>query len=41
MSPVDEGTKLTITQSNYDQEKANHSAANWARVIDGLKQIVE
>ena len=35
------GTELTITQSNYDDEKAKHSAENWAVVIDGLKKIVE
>lgn len=35
------GTELTITQSNYDEEKAKHSAENWAVVIDGLKKLVE
>lgn len=35
------GTELIITQSNYDEEKAKHSAENWAVVIDGLKKIVE
>lgn len=34
-------TELTITQSNYDEEKAKHSAENWSIVIDGLKKIVE
>lgn len=34
-------TELTITQSNYDEEKAKHSAENWAVVIDGLKKLVE
>lgn len=34
-------TELTITQSNYDEEKAKHSASNWEIVIDGLKKIVE
>ncbi len=38
---VPEGTELTITQSNYDEEKAKHSAENWKIVIDGLKKIVE
>ncbi len=38
---IPEGTELTITQSNYDAEKAAHSAENWNQVIDGLKQIVE
>ncbi|HAO06561.1 MAG TPA: ATPase [Chryseobacterium sp.] len=34
-------TELTITQSNYDEEKAKHSAENWSIVIEGLKKIVE
>ncbi|UII32253.1 SRPBCC domain-containing protein [Fulvivirga ulvae] len=38
---IEMGTKLTITQSNYDEEKAKHSSENWAVVIDGLKKIVE
>lgn len=38
---IPEGTELTITQSNYDEEKAKHSAGNWKMVIDGLKKIVE
>lgn len=39
--PTEGGTELTITQSNYDAEKAEHSAGNWAVVIDGLKKLVE
>lgn len=35
------GTELTIIQSNYDEEKAKHSAENWAVVIDGLKKLIE
>lgn len=35
------GTELTITQSNYDEEKTKHSSENWAVVIDGLKKLVE
>lgn len=34
-------TGLTIQQSNYNQEKADNSAAGWAAIIDGLKKIVE
>lgn len=41
VKPIKAGTELTITQSNYDEEKAKHSSENWAKVIDGLKQIVE
>lgn len=39
--PVDGGTELTITQTNYDEEKAKHTAANWAAVIDEMKKIIE
>ena len=38
---IEGGTELTVSQSNYDEEKAKHSAENWAIVIDGLKKIVE
>lgn len=35
------GTELTITQTNYDEEKAKHAEQNWKSVIDALKGIVE
>src|SRR5688500_7423959 len=35
------GTELTITQTNYDAEKAAHSAENWKVVIDGMKELIE
>jgi uncharacterized protein YndB with AHSA1/START domain len=38
---IEDGTELTITQSNYDEERAKHSEANWSMVVDGLKKIVE
>lgn len=41
VKPIEEGTELTITQTNYDDEKARHSAENWSLVIDGLKKIIE
>lgn len=41
VKPVEDGTELTITQTNYDEEKAKHSVASWANVIDGMKKIVE
>jgi uncharacterized protein YndB with AHSA1/START domain len=41
VQPVQEGTELTITQTNYDEERAKHSEGNWAMVIDGLRKIVE
>jgi uncharacterized protein YndB with AHSA1/START domain len=39
--PVAEGTELTITQTNYDEERAKHSEGNWAMVIDGMRKLVE
>jgi uncharacterized protein YndB with AHSA1/START domain len=41
LKKVEGGTKLTITQSNYDEEKAKHSSGNWAVIIDGLKKLIE
>jgi len=41
VTPIDAGTELTITQSNYDEEKAKHSSENWAVVIDGMKKLIE
>lgn len=41
VQPTENGTELTITQSNYDEEKIQHSIENWAVVIDGLKKLVE
>jgi uncharacterized protein YndB with AHSA1/START domain len=41
VKPTETGTELTIYQSNYDEEKAEHSKGNWANVIDGLKKLVE
>jgi uncharacterized protein YndB with AHSA1/START domain len=41
VKPVAEGTELTITQTNYDEERAKHSEGNWAMVIDGMKKLVE
>lgn len=39
--PAKDGTELTVTQSNYDEERAKHSKENWKVVIDGLKKVVE
>jgi uncharacterized protein YndB with AHSA1/START domain len=41
VAPADGGTDLTITQSNYDEERAKHSEGNWAGVINGLRKLVE
>jgi len=38
---VDGGTELTITQTNYDAEKAKHSEENWAAVVGEMKKLVE
>lgn len=41
VNKTENGTELTITQSNYDEEKSKHSEGNWGVVIDGLKKLVE
>ncbi len=41
VKPEGEQTHLTIHQSNYDEEKAQHSNENWASVVDAMKKIVE
>ena len=33
-------TELTIYQTNYDEEKAQHSEASWASIIDGMKSVL-
>ena len=38
---VNGSTELTITQTNYDEEKARHSEGSWKLVTDGLKNLVE
>jgi uncharacterized protein YndB with AHSA1/START domain len=41
IKPCKNGTELTISQSNYDEERAKHSNNNWMMVIDGLKKLIE
>jgi uncharacterized protein YndB with AHSA1/START domain len=41
VKPIDNGTELTISQTNYDEERAKHSEANWASLIDGMKKLIE
>lgn len=41
VKPIDNGTELIISQTNYDEERAKHSEANWASLIDGMKKIIE
>lgn len=38
---IDNGTELTISQTNYDEERAKHSEGNWASLIDEMKKIIE
>ncbi len=41
VTQTESGTELIITQSNYDEEKAKHSAEFWKIVVDGLKNLIE
>jgi len=41
VAPVEGGTELTIEQTNYDAERAQHSRENWERVIEGMRKLVE
>ena len=41
VTQTESGTELIIKQSNYDEEKAKHSAENWEIVVDGLKKLIE
>ena len=34
-------TELTIHQSNYDEERAKHSAGNWASLVAEMRKVVE
>ncbi len=38
---VNNGTELSVKQTNYDAEKVEHSKANWKMVFEGLKKLVE
>jgi uncharacterized protein YndB with AHSA1/START domain len=42
LAPVPGGTQLTLTQdNNKTQADADHSAANWKMVLDGLRRLLE
>ena len=42
LSEADGSTTLTVTQDNNpSRESADHSAKNWAVVLDGLKKLLE
>ncbi len=34
-------TDLTISQSNYDEERAKHSEGNWASLMNEMKKLIE
>lgn len=36
-----DGTLLTITQTNYDEARAAHSAESWAGIIAEMRKVVE
>ena len=41
LMPVADGTKLTITQTNNEADKSDHSGDNWKMVLSTIKKIVE
>jgi len=42
LEPTDDGTRVTLLQGgNASEEAAEHSAANWAMMLDGLKKAAE
>ena len=38
---IADGTQLTVSQTNYDEEKAKHSEGNWALLINEMKKLIE
>jgi uncharacterized protein YndB with AHSA1/START domain len=42
LQPISGGTSVRLTQDNSSSaEEAEHSAANWQIMLDGLKKVVE
>ncbi|MCB0479527.1 MAG: SRPBCC domain-containing protein [Bacteroidetes bacterium] len=41
VKPDGTNTELTIHQSNYDEERAQHSEGNWASLVDAMKKVIE
>jgi uncharacterized protein YndB with AHSA1/START domain len=42
LQPISGGTLVRLTQDNSSSaEEAEHSAANWQMMLDGLKKVVE
>ena len=40
VTEIPEGTELTITQTNYDEDKAAHSLKSWESIMDGMKTML-
>lgn len=38
---TNDGCLLTITQSNYDEERMEHSEGNWSSLMDAMRKLVE
>lgn len=41
VEPKGEETLVTISQTNYDEERAKHSEGNWASLMGELKKVIE
>ena len=42
LEPVDGGTRVTITQdNNLKKESAESSEANWKKILEGMKKLLE
>lgn len=41
VNPTDNGTEVIISQTNYDEERAQHSEGNWAALMDAMRKIIE
>ena len=41
VKPDGANTELTTHQSNYDEERAQHSEGNWASLVDAMKKVIE
>lgn len=41
VEPHTDGTLLTITQTNYDEVRAQHSQDSWASIVAEMRKVVE
>lgn len=41
VKPNGSETELSIHQTNYDEEKANHSSNSWAMVVNEMRKVIE